>query len=127
MLAAWLVGTEHLDPDHAGEICLFELDAEAIDSTSSRARVGVKAHHDPALVTDMEEVPLPLDASRPHTWTAIWGAGETVIGCEGDVVRRIAQAPDYPMFLMVDLFEIGPPRGRYPKSATIHHLRGWDG
>jgi len=55
----------------------------------------------------------------------VWGSGETVIGCEGVVVRRLAQAPDYPLFLMVDLFEVGPPVGEYPKTATINHLRGW--
>lgn len=125
MLAVWLVGTEHLDPDHAGEVCVFEIDADAIDSERTRARCGIKAHRDPQLVTDMTEVSVPIDASQPHTWTAIWGKGETVIGCEGVVVRRLNQAPNYPLFLMVDLFEIGPPAGTYPKAATIHHVRGW--
>lgn len=125
MLAVWLVGTEHLDPEHAAEICVFEIDAEAIGTDTTRARCGVKAHSDPRLITDMTDVHVPLDATQPHTWTAIWGHGETVIGCEGVVVRRVRQAPDYPVFLMVDLFEIGPPAGAYPKTATIHHLRGW--
>lgn len=30
MLAAWLVGTEHLSERHAGEVCVFEIDAYAI-------------------------------------------------------------------------------------------------
>lgn len=125
MLAAWLVGTEHEDARAAGEVCIFEIDADAIGDEST-ARSGVKAHGDPDLTTDMAEVRLPLDAGEPHTWTAIWGDGETVIGCEGVVVRRIAQAPAYPLFLLVDLFEIGGPRGSYPKSAVIHSVRGWD-
>lgn len=125
MLAAWLVGTEHRDPAESGEVCLFEIDADAIGPTTT-ARSGVKAHHDPRLVTDMAEVTLPFDASRPHTWSVTWGAGRTVIGCEGRVVRRCAQAPDYPMLLMVDLFEL-EPGGSYPKQATLHALRGWAG
>jgi hypothetical protein len=124
MLAAWLVGTEHLDAEHAGEICLFEIDAERIGPTTT-ARSGIKAHSDPRLVTDMTEVEIPLDASRPHTWTAVWGNGETIIGCEGLTLRHIRQAPDYPLFLMLDLFETDRPGGRYPKSATLHHVRGW--
>jgi len=48
-----------------------------------------------------------------------------VIGCEGRALRRIEQAPDYPMFLMIDLFEIGPRGSNYPKSATIHRVRAW--
>lgn len=126
MLAAWLVGTEHLSPQHAGEVCIFEIDAAAIGATSI-ARTGVKAHSDPGLVTDMADVVLPLRADRPHTWTAIWGGGETVIGCQGREVRRIAQAPDYPMILLIDLFELdGAGVGEYPKTATVHRVRGWD-
>ncbi len=124
MVAAWLVGTEHRAADESGEICIFEIDAEAV-GRSTRARTGIKAHHDPRLTTDMTEVVVPVDASQPHTWTAIWDDGATEIGCEGASVRRIAQAPDYPLFLMIDLFEIGPPGGSYPKSATIHRVRAW--
>ncbi|PKQ22623.1 MAG: hypothetical protein CVT65_12430 [Actinobacteria bacterium HGW-Actinobacteria-5] len=124
MVAAWLVGTEHRSPAESGEICVFEIDADAIGETTV-ARAGVKAHHDPNLTTDMAEVILPFDASSPHTWTAIWGEGETVVGCEGRTVRRLAQAPDYPLFLMIDLFEIGPRGGSYPKTATIHRVRAW--
>lgn len=124
MTAAWLVGTEHLAPEQSGEICVFEIDADAIGPTTT-ARCGLKAHHDATLRTDMAEVVLPADASRPHTWTVIWGSGETLIGCEGVILRRLPHAPDYPMFLMIDLFEIGPPVGAYPKSATVHRVRGW--
>ncbi|WP_203136513.1 hypothetical protein [Microbacterium sp. JZ31] len=125
MVAAWLVGTEHRSPTESGEICIFEIDADAIGKTTA-ARAGIKAHHDPGLTTDMSEVTLPFDASSPHTWTAIWGEGETVIGCEGRVLRRIAQAPAYPLFLMIDLFEIGASRGGYPKTATLHRVRAWE-
>ena len=126
MLAAWLVGTEHAAEGAAGEVCIFEIDAVAVGATTT-ARSGVKSHGDPRLATDMAEVELAFDASRPHTWTAIWGDGQTIIGCEGFTLRRVPQAPDYPLFLMLDLFEIGRPCGGYPKTATIHHVRGWQG
>lgn len=124
MLAAWLVGTEHLSPHDAGEICIFEIDAEAIGPTTT-ARAGIKRHHDPRLTTDMAEVELPFDAGSPHTWTVVWGDGETTIACEGRVVRRLPQAPAYPLFLLIDLFEIGECAGAYPKSATVHRVRAW--
>jgi hypothetical protein len=129
MLAAWLVGTEHLDPRQSGEICLFEIDAAAIAADETRVRCGIKAHGDPALGDDMIEVLLPLDASRPHTWSLQWGPRGTVIGCEGVVIARFAAAPAYPLFLMLDLFEIGPrsTAAAYPKSATLHSVRGWSG
>ncbi|MFT4264380.1 MAG: hypothetical protein QM572_13415 [Nocardioides sp.] len=126
MLAAWLIGTEHRGGEDSGEICVFEIDAAAIGEPTT-CRVGIKAHHDPRLRTDMAEVRVPFPASRPHAWTVVWGAGETVIGCDGAVVRRLAQAPDYPLFLMLDLFETAPPAGEYPKSAVIHAVRAWSG
>lgn len=45
--------------------------------------------------------------------------------CEGTILRHIPQSPRYPLFLMVDLFEIGPPGGSYPKTAVVHRVRGW--
>ena len=126
----WRTTTEHLSPEHSGEICVFEIDASAVGRVASRARCGLKAHGDPALVTGMVEVTVPLDASLPHTWSVRWGPAGTVIGCEGVVVARSAPAPGYPLFLMLDLFEIGPRSedpGRYPKSARIHAVRGWAG
>jgi hypothetical protein len=125
MLAGWLIGTEHLAEENAGEVCVFEIDAAAIGETESRVRCGVRAHHDPRLTTDMAEMAVSGDLSLPHTWTVIWGNGETIIGCDGAVLRHIAQAPDYPLFLMIDLFEIGQRTGNYPKTATIHRVRGW--
>ncbi|MFI8836378.1 glycoside hydrolase family 16 protein [Streptomyces afghaniensis] len=129
MLAAWLVGTEHRSEGESGEICIFEIDADAVCEGRSRARCGVKAHSDRRLTTDMTEVVLPLDASKPHTWTAVWGPSGTIIGCEGVMVKRTRQSPAYPLFLMIDLFEIGPRSDAgtsYPKTAHVHRVRGWD-
>jgi len=125
MTAVWLVGTGHRGDEEAGEICVCEIDADAVGATT-RSRIGIKAHADPRLVTDMADVSVPVDAGQPHTWTAIWEQDRTVIGCEGVVVRALAQAPAYPLFLMIDLFEIGPPSGGYPKTVAVHRVRGWD-
>jgi hypothetical protein len=127
MLAAWLVGTEHHSPDDAGEICVFEIDADAVGTETTVARSGIKAHGDPRLSSDMTEVRVPTGVGARATWTAIWGRGETVIGCDGVVVRRLTQAPGYPLILLIDLFETAPPAGDYPKTALVHRVRGWNG
>lgn len=124
MLAAWLVGTEHESPNDSGEICVFEIDAPRPGGAWT-ARTGIKAHGDDRLRAEMSEILLWFDPRLPHTWTVLWGDGHTTIGCEGRVVFHTAQAPDYPLFVMLDLFEIGPRGGRYPKTATIHGVRGW--
>lgn len=125
MTAAWLVGTEHRAPTEAGEICIFEIDAAAVGMPTT-VRTGVKSHHDPRLVTEMREIEVPVDAAAAHTWTVIWDGRETLIGCEGRLVGRWAQSPSYPVFLMLDLFELGGSGGAYPKRATLHRVRGWD-
>ena len=128
MLAAWLVGTEVDSPEHSGEICVFEIDASAIGPTSFTARSGVKAHGDPTAETDMSEVAHQFDAGTAHTWSVVWGAEGTAIGCEGRVVKRSTWAPSYPVILMVDLFEIGPRStidDAYPKSAVVSAVHGW--
>lgn len=129
MVAVWLVGTEHESPEDAGEICVVEIDASAVGATGTRVRTGIKAHGDPRLRTDMSELEVPFDASGPHTWTAIWNEGGMVLGCDGGELRRLPQALSYPLFLMIDLFELGDrgPDGRYPKTASIHRVRGWSG
>jgi hypothetical protein len=125
MLAAWLVGTEHLDEQDSGEVCLFEIDAEAISETT-RARVGIKAHHDPRLVTDMTEVTVPVGAGQAHTWSAQWDSSGVVIARDENVVFTSPQKLSYPLQLMVDLFEIGPrdSASAYPKTATVHRVAG---
>lgn len=125
MLAIWLVGAEQAGQRQSGEICVAEIDAAAV-GPPVRARSGIKAHADPDLTTDMAEVEARLHAGRPHTWSVQWSAGQTLLGCEGRVLRRLHQAPAYPVLLMVDLFETAAPAGSYPKAAVVHRVRGWE-
>jgi hypothetical protein len=126
MLAVWLVGTEADDPRDSGEVCVFEIDADAVGGASTRARVGVKAHADPRLRTDMTEVDVAVRAGQAHTWSARWGPDGVVIACEQQVVHASRQGMGYPVQLMIDLFEIGPrdDAGSYPKIAMVHAVRG---
>lgn len=124
MLAAWLVGTEHLSEQDCGEICVFEIDADAVGAESTTARVGIKAHHDPRLVTDTAEVEVPIRRGQAHTWSARWGPEGMVVACGGRVVFASAQRFAYPLQLMVDLFEVGPAgaANAYPKTATVRRI-----
>ena len=70
MLAFWLVGFEAESPEASGEICVVELFGHAIGPDRSHARIGVKAHHDPRLRDDMEDVALAIDAAADCTPTA---------------------------------------------------------
>lgn len=77
------------------------------------------------LRTDMITTSVPHDAGRPLTWTVEWGGGVTIIGLEGRVFAEFDQAPAYPQMLLIDVFEMSPGCGTYPKAATVHHVKAW--
>ncbi|WP_108250020.1 glycoside hydrolase family 16 protein [Planctomonas deserti] len=129
MLAIWLVGLEESSPEDSGEICVAELFGHAIGPGHSRVRLGVKAINDPRLRTDVEDVVLPIDATQPHTYGAEWDFRGVRFWIDGRLVRTVEQRIDYPLQVMVDLFEFpaGPERDprHYPKSAYVTAVRGY--
>jgi hypothetical protein len=128
LLAFWLVGFE-ASPDASGEICVAELFGHAIGPERSHVRLGVKAHHDPRLTTDMAELALDFDAAGWHTYSAEWSAERVRFFIDDRLVRSVRQRIDYPLQLMLDLFEFpaGPERdpAAYPKLAEVRSVRGY--
>jgi glycosyl hydrolase family 16 len=129
MLAIWLVGFEEASPLQSGELCIAELYGNAIGPGRSSVRMGIKAHHDPHLRTDMADLVLDLDATEEHTYAAEWDTRDVRFFVDDLLVRTIEQTLAYPLQLMVDLFEfpVGDDReaDRYPKSATVRTVRGY--
>jgi hypothetical protein len=123
MLAFWLVGFEEQSPASSGEICVAELFGHAIGARQSRVRIGVKAHNDPCLHDDMEEVALDLDATEWHTYAAEWTPDRVRFFVDDQLVRTAYQRIDYPLQLMVDLFEFPAGADRdtasYPKIGEV--------
>jgi hypothetical protein len=128
MLAFWLVGFEE-SPEESGEICVCELFGSAIGPERSGVRIGVKAHNDPRLREDMDEVALDLDATAWHTYAAEWTPERIHFFVDDDLTRTVEQRIDYPLQLMVDLFEFpeGPERdpAAYPKVGEVRAVRGY--
>jgi hypothetical protein len=128
MLAFWLVGFE-ASPEDSGELCVAELFGNAVGPDRSRVRIGVKAHNDPRLAWDMEEVPLDLDATDWHTYSAEWTSERVRFFIDDELIRSVHQGIGYPLQLMVDLFEFpnGPQRDptTYPKTADVRAVRGY--
>ena len=127
LLAFWLVGFE-ASPDECGEICVAELFGHRIGPERSHVRVGVKAHHDPRLRTDMEELALDLDATDWHTYSAEWNSERIRFFIDDRLVRTVHQRIAYPLQLMVDLFEFPAAAERdpadYPKLGEVKAVRG---
>lgn len=127
MVGVWLVGVEESEQD-SGEICIAELFGHAIGANRSIVRLGIKAHHDRRLATDMVDLPVPIDAASRHSYGAAWGDSGVRVLVEGQPVWSSAQRLDYPVQLMIDLFEFPDSDVRdpahYPKSAIIHRVDG---
>jgi len=128
MLAFWLVGFEEESPEASGEICVAELFGHAIGPAGSRVRIGVKAHNDPRLSSDMEELRLELDGTDWHTYGAAWTPERIRFFVDDRLVRTVHQRIDYPLQLMVDLFEFPDGSQRdpaaYPKIGEVKAVRG---
>jgi hypothetical protein len=129
MLALWLVGFEEEAPEASGEICVAELFGSAIGPRRSGVRIGVKAHNDPRLHDDMEEVPLDMDATGWHTYTVEWTPQQIRFFVDDHQVRAVRQRIDYPLQVMVDLFEFPQTTVRdptaYPKVGEVKAVRGY--
>lgn len=131
MLAFWLVGFEAESPAHSGEICVAELFGHAIGRPPSLANIGVKAHNDPRIEDDMEAVALDLDATDWHTYAAEWTPERVRFFVDDRLVRVVCQRIDYPLQLMVDLFEFPDDAdadrdpSAYPKVGEVDAVRGY--
>lgn len=129
MTAIWLVGLEESSPQESGEICVAELFGNAIGRTRSQVRLGVKAHHDPRLRTEMVDLLLELDAAEPHVYAAAWDAEQVRFSVDDTLVHTVNQGTAYPLQLMVDLFEFPEREDRdpadYPKEAHVVAVRGY--
>ncbi len=129
LLALWLVGVEDGSPEDAGEICVAELFGHAIGPGRSQVRLGVKAHGDPRLRTEMTDLSLGIDATQEHTYAAAWDSRRVLFYVDDVLVHRVEQGLGYPLQLMVDLFEQPADDARdaedYPKSARVTRVRGY--
>jgi hypothetical protein len=129
MLAFWLVGFEAESPDNCGELCVVELFGDSIGTSTSTVNIGVKAHRDPRLRDDMTRVRLPIDATSWHTYAVEWNSERVRFFVDDQNVRTVDQGIDYPMQLMIDLFEFradsaGEPAA-YPKTGDVGAVRGY--
>jgi hypothetical protein len=77
----------------------------------------------------MEEVELDLDATDWHTYGADWTPERVRFYIDDQLVRTVEQRLDYPLQLMVDVFEF-PEGGErdpaaYPKIGEVRAVRGY--
>jgi hypothetical protein len=100
MASVWMVGLEE-EPDRCGEICVFEVFGDAPTAIG----MGIKPIRDPRLSWDFEQPRLDIDIASHHVYAADWRPGRVEFFVDGEFVRAVDQAPDYPLQFMVAVFD----------------------
>ena len=127
MMAFWLSGIED-EPHRSGEICVMEIFGDAVRPGSADVGIGLHKFRDPGLTEDWSTVALSLDVTEFHTYAVDWQPGSLVFTVDGAEVRRIGQAPDYPVQLMLAVFDF-PARAVAGEDVPVpelivSHVRG---
>jgi beta-glucanase (GH16 family) len=120
MFAFWLAGLEDR-PERSGEICVAEVFGDAIRDGSADIGMGVHPFRDPALREDFAAVTLDIDVARFHTYGVDWRPGAISFRVDDEVVHRLDQSPDYPMQLMLGVFDF-PAKARDGSDPSVPEL-----
>jgi hypothetical protein len=119
MFSAWMVGLEDL-PNRSGEICLMEVFGTTVRDGEANVGQGIHPFRDPALREDFSAEPRRLDISESHTYSVEWTPGRVEFRIDDTTTRVADQAPDYPMMLILGLFDFPTEPGN---PTDVPHLR----
>jgi hypothetical protein len=118
MIAFWMSGIED-QPERCGEICVAEIFGDAVADGRAAVGMGIKAFRDPLLTQAFSADPIALDVAELHTYGVDWRPGSLELDIDGEVVRRLDQAPDYPLQLMIGVFD-------FPAHESVRSGAGGD-
>lgn len=119
MFSAWMVGLED-EPDRCGEICLMEVFGDSLVDGRAAVGQGIHRFRDPALREDFSADPRVLDIEQPHIYAVRWAPGVVDWTIDGVITRTVNQSPDYPMMLILGVFDFPDRPG---PADHVPHLR----
>jgi hypothetical protein len=125
MFSAWLVGVEDV-PERSGEICLVEVFGDALGTDedgmpTAALGQGVHPFRDPALREEFAAPRTALDVGAWHTYGAVWRPGGVTFTLDGRPTAEVAQAPDYPVQLLLAVFDF-PDAPHGPGAPDVPEL-----
>ena len=129
MVALWLIGYED-EPERSAEICVCEIFGRDVAGEEAIVGVGVHPFGDPHLSDDFSRVPVAIDAREFHVYAADWSPGRVTFSVDGEQIAATEQSPDYPMQLMLGIYEFPPAAhddtpATYPKEFVVDYVRGY--
>ncbi|WP_040691914.1 glycoside hydrolase family 16 protein, partial [Nocardiopsis lucentensis] len=128
MVALWMIGYEEV-PERSGEICVAEIFGRDVSPESAAVGMGVHPFDDPTLHEDFTQVRVEIDVRRFHTYTVEWTPEHVAFFIDGHLQRSLDQSPDYPMQLMLNIYEFPAdrpePATARPKHFVVDYVRGY--
>jgi hypothetical protein len=125
MAAVWMVGLED-EPTRCAEICIFEVFGDALedDGGGPTAAVGMGVHpfRDPAITDEFAAERVALDVAEFHVYAVDWRPGRVDFLIDGQRVKTVHQAPDYPMQMMVAVFDFPAKADAAQQSDHVPEL-----
>ena len=123
MFSAWMVGLED-EPDRCGEICIVEVfgdtvHREAMNQEQPVAALGSGVHpfRDPNLREEFSAQPHSIDVAVTHRYAVDWRPGRVDFFVDDVMINTVDQAPDYPMQLILGVFDF-PDRARSDETSV---------
>ena len=123
MVALWLIGFES-EPQESGELCVFEIFGRELDGDHGIVGLGIHPFADPTLHDDFVKLEIDGDLTEWHTYSAEWSPGLSRFFIDDELVHETAQAPAYPLQLMLNIYEFDHG-GPHPKRFPVAELRGY--
>lgn len=114
--ALWLIGFED-QPHRSAELCVMEVKGWLAEPGSAVVGCGLRPFRDPRITDGFVEPRLPIDITKFHDYAAEWRPDGVDVLVDGQVIHRVPQSPDYPMQLMLTLYDV--EAGAPPAAAFV--------
>ncbi|MEM9684798.1 MAG: glycoside hydrolase family 16 protein, partial [Pseudomonadota bacterium] len=116
LAALWLIGFED-EPDRSGEITVMEIFGTGVGDDTVEVGRGVKKIKDPSLREEFYDNPQPIRVDDWHVYAIDWRPNGIDFLLDERVISRSSQSPDYPMQLMLNVYDLGTETGSVPQTA----------
>lgn len=125
MFAFWLSGIEDR-PERSGEICVAEVFGCDVKPEGADFGVGIHRFRDPRLTEEFSTVFVPIDVSEQHTYAVAWKPDRVEFSIDSEIVHTSHQSPDYPMQLMIGVFDFParPGPDDHTPETVVSRVRG---
>jgi hypothetical protein len=130
MVALWMIGFEER-PEQSAEICICEIFGNEMTPNSTKIGYGLHPFGDPQIKDEFYRDTIPINGANYHIYAADWSPKQVIFFIDNVKIRTISQSPDYPMQLMLTIYEI-PDQSvsvaeatAWPKIFEVDYVRGY--